>query len=223
LNGDDITGGGPRTASCKRAWLLSLERRNLPNLSVYRTSRWPSHHRRRPPHGRVPRAVLALFPAPAVSPVPQWQYAQRGEHNLTMARRLAPSPAPAHRRAHEGLMPAFVETIGRPSPRFHARAVAVLLVEQNTRLALEATQRVYVIGRADQARSASRDLARRDASAPLPGHLTADCDLPPLPSRGEGRSEGRAATAGAPTRDALRPGRHERGGRLPRRQHLSPP
>jgi branched-chain amino acid transport system ATP-binding protein len=45
----------------------------------------------------------------------------------------------------EGLMPAFVETIGRTITEIQRQGVAVLLVEQNTRLALEATQRVYVI------------------------------------------------------------------------------
>jgi branched-chain amino acid transport system ATP-binding protein len=42
-------------------------------------------------------------------------------------------------------MPAFVETIGRTITEIQRQGVAVLLVEQNTRLALGATQRVYVI------------------------------------------------------------------------------
>ena len=42
-------------------------------------------------------------------------------------------------------MPAFVETIGRTIGEIQRQGVAVLLVEQNTRLALAATQRVYFI------------------------------------------------------------------------------
>ena len=42
-------------------------------------------------------------------------------------------------------MPAFVETIGQTIGEIQRQGVAVLLVEQNTRLALEATQRVYLI------------------------------------------------------------------------------
>jgi len=42
-------------------------------------------------------------------------------------------------------MPAFVETISRTILEIQRQGVAVLLVEQNTRLALAATQRVYLI------------------------------------------------------------------------------
>jgi len=61
----------------------------------------------------------------------------------------------------EGLMPAFVETIGRTITEIQRQGVAVLLVEQNTRLALESTQRVYLIEKGTikhEARSA--ELAR---------------------------------------------------------------
>ncbi|HET8532896.1 MAG TPA: ABC transporter ATP-binding protein, partial [Methylomirabilota bacterium] len=60
----------------------------------------------------------------------------------------------------EGLMPAFVETIGRTITEIQRQGVAVLLVEQNTRLALEATSRVYVIEKGTIKHEArSRDLA----------------------------------------------------------------
>ena len=42
-------------------------------------------------------------------------------------------------------MPAFVETIERTIGEIQRQGLAVLLVEQNTRLALQATQRVYFI------------------------------------------------------------------------------
>jgi len=64
-------------------------------------------------------------------------------------------------------MPAFVDTIGRTIGEIQRQGVAVLLVEQNTRLALEATQRVYLIEKGvikHEARSA--DL-QRDAAVRL--------------------------------------------------------
>ena len=42
-------------------------------------------------------------------------------------------------------MPAFVETIERTIGEIQRQGLAVLPVEQNTRLALQATQRVYLI------------------------------------------------------------------------------
>ncbi len=42
-------------------------------------------------------------------------------------------------------MPAFVGTISRTISEIQRQGVAVLLVEQNTRPAPEATQRVYLI------------------------------------------------------------------------------
>ena len=42
-------------------------------------------------------------------------------------------------------MPAFVETIGETIMEIQRQGLAVLLVEQNTKLALAATQRVYFL------------------------------------------------------------------------------
>ena len=106
------------------------------------------HRRRRPPHGRVPRARARALPA-------RWRdrLSNKGktlsggeQQMLTMARSLGTDPKLLLiDEPTEGLMPAFVETIGRTITEIQRQGVAVLLVEQNTRLALEATQRVYVI------------------------------------------------------------------------------
>ena len=65
---------------------------------------------------------------------------------LTMARSLGTEPKLLLiDEPTEGLMPAFVETISRTILEIQRQGVAVLLVEQNTRLALGATQRVYLI------------------------------------------------------------------------------
>jgi branched-chain amino acid transport system ATP-binding protein len=66
----------------------------------------------------------------------------------------------------EGLMPAFVDTIGRTIVEIQRQGVAVLLVEQNTRLALAATQRVYLIEKGvikheARSRELERDAAMR--------------------------------------------------------------
>jgi branched-chain amino acid transport system ATP-binding protein len=65
---------------------------------------------------------------------------------LTMARSLGTEPKLLLiDEPTEGLMPAFVETISRTIGEIQRLGLAVLLVEQNTKLALEATQRVYLI------------------------------------------------------------------------------
>jgi branched-chain amino acid transport system ATP-binding protein len=64
-------------------------------------------------------------------------------------------------------MPAFVETIARTIGEIQRQGLAVLLVEQNTRLALAATQRVYLIEKgAIKHEGASRDL-QHDAAIRL--------------------------------------------------------
>ena len=59
---------------------------------------------------------------------------------LTMARSLGTDPKLLLiDELTEGLMPAFVDTISRTIVEIQRQGVAVLLVEQNTRLALGAT------------------------------------------------------------------------------------
>jgi branched-chain amino acid transport system ATP-binding protein len=65
---------------------------------------------------------------------------------LTMARSLGTEPRLLLiDEPTEGLMPAFVDTIGQTIGEIRRQGIAVLLVEQNTRLALAATERAYLI------------------------------------------------------------------------------
>jgi branched-chain amino acid transport system ATP-binding protein len=144
------------------------ERRIFPNLSVYENLKMA---RLTTDGGRRMDAYLArvleLFPPLADRLGNKGKTLSGGEQQmLTMARSLGTEPKLLLiDEPTEGLMPAFVETIGRTITEIQRQGVAVLLVEQNTRLALEATQRVYVIEKGVIKHEArSRDLAA-DAEA----------------------------------------------------------
>ena len=124
------------------------ERRIFPNLSVYenlKMARLTIDGGRR--MDEYLARVSALFPPLEHRLSSKGKHAQWGEQQmLTMARSLGTDPKLLLiDEPTEGLMPAFVETIGRTIGEIQRQGLAVLLVEQNTRLALEATQRVYLI------------------------------------------------------------------------------
>ena len=124
------------------------ERRIFPNLTVYenlKMARLTTDGGRR--MDEYLARVLELFPPLADRLSNKGKTLSGGEQQmLTMARSLGTNPKLLLiDEPTEGLMPAFVETIGRTITEIQRQGVAVLLVEQNTRLALEATQRVYVI------------------------------------------------------------------------------
>jgi branched-chain amino acid transport system ATP-binding protein len=124
------------------------ERRVFPNLTVYENLRMA---RLAVDGGRRMDDYLArvfgLFPPLEARLSNKGRTLSGGEQQmLTMARSLGTEPRLLLvDEPTEGLMPAFVETIGRTIGEIQRQGLAVLLVEQNTRLALEATQRVYVI------------------------------------------------------------------------------
>ena len=144
------------------------ERRIFPNLSVYenlKMARLTIDGGRRMDDYLA--RVFALFPPLEQRLANKGRTLSGGEQQmLTMARSLGTDPKLLLiDEPTEGLMPAFVETIGRTITEIQRQGVAVLLVEQNTRLALEATQRVYVIEKGVIRHEArSRDLAA-DAEA----------------------------------------------------------
>ncbi|HET8530670.1 MAG TPA: ABC transporter ATP-binding protein [Methylomirabilota bacterium] len=162
-NGDDITGLPPHRIVQAGIGYVPEERRIFPNLSVYenlKMARLTTDRGRR--MDEYVARVLELFPPLADRLSNKGKNLSGGEQQmLTMARSLGTSPKLLLiDEPTEGLMPAFVETIGRTITEIQRQGVAVLLVEQNTRLALEATSRVYVIEKGTIKHEArSRDLA----------------------------------------------------------------
>ncbi len=147
-NGEDITAVAPYRIVQAGIGYVPAERRIFPNLSVYenlKMARLTTDGGRR--MSEYVARVVELFPPLADRLSSKGKTLSGGEQQmLTMARSLGTNPRLLLiDEPTEGLMPAFVETIGRTITEIQRQGVAVLLVEQNTRLALEATQRVYVI------------------------------------------------------------------------------
>ena len=124
------------------------ERRIFPNLTVYENLKMArlSIDGGRRMDDYLDR-VLALFPPLKERLSNKGKNLSGGEQQmLTMARSLGTEPKfLLIDEPTEGLMPAFVETIASTIHEIRRQGLAVLLVEQNTRLALQATQRVYLI------------------------------------------------------------------------------
>ena len=147
-NGTDIT-----TVPTYRIVQLGIgyvpeERRIFPNLTVYenlKMARLAVDGGRR--MGDYLARVLELFPPLKERLAHKGKNLSGGEQQmLTMARSLGTEPKfLLIDEPTEGLMPAYVDTIARTILEIRRQGLAVLLVEQNTRLALEATQRVYLI------------------------------------------------------------------------------
>jgi branched-chain amino acid transport system ATP-binding protein len=147
-NGTDITALPPYRIVQLGIGYVPEERRIFPNLSVYenlKMARLTIDGGRRMDDYLA--RVFALFPPLEHRLSNKGRTLSGGEQQmLTMARSLGTDPRLLLiDEPTEGLMPAFVETIGRTIGEIQRQGLAVLLVEQNTRLALEATQRVYLI------------------------------------------------------------------------------
>jgi branched-chain amino acid transport system ATP-binding protein len=147
-NGTDITGLPPYRIVQLGIGYVPEERRIFPNLTVYenlKMARLTLDGGRRMDDYLA--RVFALFPPLEHRLSNKGRTLSGGEQQmLTMARSLGTEPRLLLiDEPTEGLMPAFVETIGRTIGEIQRQGLAVLLVEQNTRLALEATQRVYLI------------------------------------------------------------------------------
>ena len=161
-NGDDITALAPYRIVQAGIGYVPEERRIFPNRSVYenlKMARLTTDGGRR--MDEYVARVVELFPPLADRLSAKGKTLSGGEQQmLTMARSLGTNPKLLLiDEPTEGLMPAFVETIGRTITEIQRQGVAVLLVEQNTRLALGATQRVYFIEKgAIRHEGRSRDL-----------------------------------------------------------------
>jgi branched-chain amino acid transport system ATP-binding protein len=147
-NGTDITGLPPYQIVQLGIGYVPEERRIFPNLSVYenlKMARLTIDGGRRMDDYLA--RVFALFPPLQARLSNKGRTLSGGEQQmLTMARSLGTDPKLLLiDEPTEGLMPAFVETIGQTIGEIQRQGLAVLLVEQNTKLALEATRRVYLI------------------------------------------------------------------------------
>jgi branched-chain amino acid transport system ATP-binding protein len=169
-NGTDITALPPYRIVQLGIGYVPEERRIFPNLTVYenlKMARLTLDGGRRMDDYLA--RVFALFPPLEHRLSNKGRTLSGGEQQmLTMARSLGTEPKLLLiDEPTEGLMPAFVETIGRTLGEIQRQGLAVLLVEQNTRLALEATQRVYLIEKgAIKHEGRSSDL-RNDAAVRL--------------------------------------------------------
>jgi branched-chain amino acid transport system ATP-binding protein len=147
-NGEDITALPPHRIVQLGIGYVPEERRIFPNLTVHENLKMARLHADGGRHMDAYLArVLELFPPLAQRLSNKGKTLSGGEQQmLTMARSLGTNPKLLLiDEPTEGLMPAFVETISQTIVEIQRQGVAVLLVEQNTRLALEATQRVYLI------------------------------------------------------------------------------
>ncbi len=166
-NGTDITGLPPHRIVQLGIGYVPEERRIFPNLTVrenLKMARLTVDGGRR--MDDYLDRVFALFPPLAQRLSHKGRTLSGGEQQmLTMARSLGTEPKLLLiDEPTEGLMPAFVETIGRTIVEIQRQGLAVLLVEQNTRLALAATQRVYLIEKG-VIRHESRSTDLRDDAA----------------------------------------------------------
>jgi branched-chain amino acid transport system ATP-binding protein len=147
-NGQDITALPPYRIVQLGIGYVPEERRIFPNLSVHENLKMA---RLTVDGGRhmddYLDRVLTLFPPLKARLTAKGRTLSGGEQQmLTMARSLGTEPKLLLiDEPTEGLMPAFVETIGQTIVEIQRQGLAVLLVEQNTRLALAATQRVYFV------------------------------------------------------------------------------
>jgi branched-chain amino acid transport system ATP-binding protein len=148
FEGTDITALPPYRIVQLGIGYVPEERRIFPNLTVYENLKMA---RLTVDGGRrmddYLDRVFALFPPLKGRLTHTGKNLSGGEQQmLTMARSLGTEPKLLLiDEPTEGLMPAFVETIERTIGEIQRQGLAVLLVEQNTRLALQATQRVYFI------------------------------------------------------------------------------
>jgi branched-chain amino acid transport system ATP-binding protein len=147
-NGEDITARPPHQIVQLGIGYVPEERRIFPNLTVHenlRMARLAIDGGKR--MDDYLDRVLTLFPPLKARLTNKGRNLSGGEQQmLTMARSLGTEPKLLLiDEPTEGLMPAFVETIGQTIVEIQRQGLAVLLVEQNTKLALAATQRVYFV------------------------------------------------------------------------------
>jgi branched-chain amino acid transport system ATP-binding protein len=170
LESRNITGAPPHRIVQMGIGYVPEERRIFPNLTVYENLKMA---RLMVDGGRrmddYLDRVLALFPPLKARLRNRGRSLSGGEQQmLAMARSLGTEPRLLLiDEPTEGLMPAFVETIGQTILDIQRQGLAVLLVEQNTKLALDATQRVYLIEKGVIRYEGASTALKRDAATRL--------------------------------------------------------
>ncbi len=168
FRGEDITGLPPHEIVRRGIGWIPEERRIFPNLTVYENLKM----------GRLVvdggksmgpylDRVFTLFPRLQERLHHKGKQLSGGEQQmLTIARGLGCEPKLLLiDEATEGLMPELVRSIAETVRQIQRDGVAILLVEQNTRIALETSRRTYLIEKGRITHEApSAELARDGAT-----------------------------------------------------------
>ena len=148
MNDVDLTKAQAHTVSLNGITLIPEDRQVFPNLTVYENLKIS----RLPVDGAKNLDthldwVFSLFPPLKERINNKGSQLSGGEQQmLTMARGLGTEPKlMLLDEPTEGLMPAYVETIHNVLEEIQKRGIAILLVEQNFRMALTITSRAYLI------------------------------------------------------------------------------
>ncbi len=168
FRGEDITGWPPHEIVRRGIAWIPEERRIFPTLTVYENLKIG---RLVVDGGRQMDAYLErvffLFPRLKERLQHKGRQLSGGEQQmLTIARGLGSEPKLLLvDEPTEGLMPAAVAAIAETVRRIQRDGVAIVLVEQNTKIALETSRRTYLIQKGViKHEGASADLARDDAT-----------------------------------------------------------
>jgi branched-chain amino acid transport system ATP-binding protein len=161
---EDITGLPPYEIVKRRIAWVPEERRIFPNLTVYENLKMSRLVVDRGKHlDQFLDRVFTLFPRLAERIEHKGRQLSGGEQQmLTIARGLGCEPRLLLiDEPTEGLMPELVRAIADTMATIQREGVAVLLVEQNVRVALETTRRTYLIEQGSiRWEGLSADLAR---------------------------------------------------------------
>lgn len=148
MNGVDLTQAQAHTVSQNGITLVPEDRQVFPNLTVFENLKIS----RLPVDGAKNLDthldwIFSLFPRLKERINNKGNQLSGGEQQmLTMARGLGTEPKlMLVDEPTEGLMPAYVETIHNVLVEIQKKGIAILLVEQNFRMALTITSRAYLI------------------------------------------------------------------------------
>ena len=148
LNGEDVTTLPTHLVSQKGISLIPEDRQIFPNLTVFenlKISRLPVDGVKN--LDEFIERIFTLFPPLKDRISNKGSQLSGGEQQmLAMARGLGTEPKlMLLDEPTEGLMPAYVETIRNVLMEIQERGIAILLVEQNFKMALTITKRAYLI------------------------------------------------------------------------------